>query len=175
MQPSLNAVSQQLKARPDITHDFTLRKVNPLHIGWRVTNMDHLRTFRTHDEWRLLNRVVTDGNDQIGAINGFMNIVTLAQRGRSHVKLASARRCSLTHLRGEEWNLRTANKTSDPRRAPRTGRRSTEHNQRPLCLEDHFGSSIQRGTMGYRNLNRVLLHHCYSFALFASYVLRQLE
>ena len=78
MQPPLDAVRQQFEAWPDIAHHLALRKVHPLHVGRRIADVDHLRTFRTHDEWRLLDRIVADGDYQVGPINGFVNIVTFA-------------------------------------------------------------------------------------------------
>jgi hypothetical protein len=69
VQTALNTIRQQFQARPDIANHLALRKVNPLHIGRRVADVDHLRTLRAHDERRLLDRIVTDGDDQIGAID----------------------------------------------------------------------------------------------------------
>ena len=85
MQSTLDAVRQQLQARTDVADYLALRKVNPLHIGRRVADMDHLRAFRAHDEGRLLDRIVPNGDDQVGAVDGFMNIVALAERGRAHI------------------------------------------------------------------------------------------
>ena len=88
VQSSLNTVGQQLQARSDITNYFALRKVDLLHVGGGITNVNHLRALRTHDERRLLNCVMPDGNDQVGAINSLVHVVTFAKRGRAHIELA---------------------------------------------------------------------------------------
>ena len=127
VQSPFDTVGQQFQARPDIADDLALRKVDPLHVGGRVADMDHLRALRTHDEGRLFDGVVPDGNDQVGAIDGLMHIITLAECGRTHVQIAAARYGSLAHLRREEWNFCAADEPADPRRAARTGRGGAQH------------------------------------------------
>ena len=134
VQSSLNTVGQQLQARSDITNHFALRKVDSLHVGGGITNVNHLRALRTHDERRLLNCVVPDGNDQVGAINSLVHVVTFAKCGRAHIELASPRHCSFSHLRREEGNLRAADESPDACRAPRARCGGAQHNQRPLRL-----------------------------------------
>src|SRR5207253_8123877 len=140
-QPPLDAVSQQFQAWSYIADNFALWKVNPLDIGGRVADMDHLRTFRAHNEGRLLDRIVPDGDDQVGSIDGFVDVVALAQRSRAHIEPASACDRTLAHLRGEERNLSAPDETSDSCRAARTRCRGTKHDQRALCLENHFSGS----------------------------------
>ena len=175
MQPSLDAISQQFQARPDIANHLALRKVDPLHVGRRVADVDHLGTLRAHDERRLLDRIVTDGDDQIGAIDGLMHVVTFAERGRAHIEVATAGHRSLPHLRREERNLRAADEPADACRAARPGRGGAEHDQWPLGLEDHFGGTVQRGTMRDRNFDRMLRHHRDVFSFFAGDVLGQFQ
>ena len=175
VQSSLDAIRQQFQARPDIANHLALRKVNPLHIGRRVADVDHLGTLRAHDERRFLDRIVTDGDDQIGAINGFMHVVTFAERSRPHIEVATPGYGSLPHLRREEWNLRAADEPSDTCRAPGPGRGGAEHDQWPLGLEDHFSGAVQRSTMCDRNFDRMLRHHRDVFRLFARDVLRQFQ
>ena len=175
VQSPLDAIRQQFQARPDIANHLALRKVNPLHIGRRVADVDHLGTLRAHDERRFLDRIVTDGDDQIGAINGFVHVVTFAERSRPHIKVATPGYGSLAHLRREERNLRTADEPSDARRAPRPGCGGAEHDQWPLGLEDHFSGAVQRSTMRDRNFDRMLRHHRDVFGFFACDVLRQFQ
>ena len=85
MEPTLDAVGQQFKARPDIAHDLALRKIDLLDIGRRIADVDHLRALRAHDEGRLLDGVVADGNDQVGAVDRLVHVVAFAERGRAHV------------------------------------------------------------------------------------------
>src|SRR3954462_270722 len=127
VQPPLEAIGQQLQARPDIADHFALRKVDPLYIGRRVADVNYLRTFRAHDEWRFFDGVVTNGDNQIGPVNRFMNVVALAERGGPHVEIAAAGYRSLAHLCGEERNFRAAPEAADASRAARPGRGSAEH------------------------------------------------
>jgi len=83
---------------------------------------------------------------------------------------------ALSHLRREEWNLRAANETSDTRGAPRVRDAAA-----PSMIKGRFALRIisaarfQRGTMGDRNLNRVLPHHGYIFGFLTGDVLRQFQ
>ncbi len=172
VQAALDAIGQQLQAWTDVAHDLALREVNPLDVRRRIADMDHLRAFRAHDEGRLLDRIVTDRDDQVGAIDGLMDVVALAQRSRSHVKLAAAGDRSLAHLRREEWNLGTPDEAADPRGAARTRCRGAEHNQRPFGLEDHFGGAIQRRPMSHGNFDRVLRYHRDRLGFFARDIFR---
>ena len=80
MQASLDAVCQQFEAWTHISHDLALRKIHSLYVRRGVAYVDDLRTFRTHYEWRLLDRIVPDSDDQIGLINGFVNVVALSPK-----------------------------------------------------------------------------------------------
>ena len=175
VQSPLDAIRQQFQARPDIANHFALRKVNPLHVGRRVADVDHLGTLRAHDEWRFLDRIVADGDDQIGTIDGFVHVVTFAERGRPHIEVATAGYGSLPHLRREERNLRAADEAADARRAPGPGCGGAEHDQWPLGLEDHFSGAVQRSTMRDRNFDRMLRHHRDVFCFLAGDVLRQFQ
>lgn len=90
MQPPLETIGQQLQARSNIADHFALRKVDPLHVGRRVADVDDLRTFGAHDEGRLFDGVVTYGNNQIGSVDRFMNVIALAECSRPHVEVAAA-------------------------------------------------------------------------------------
>ena len=125
VQSSLDAIRPAVQARPDIANHLALRKVNPLHIGRRVADVDHLGTLRAHDERRLLDRIVTDSDDQIGAINGFMHVVTFAERSGPHIEVSRPRVpvpfpiCVVKNgIRG------TADKSADACRAPGRGGRA---------------------------------------------------
>ena len=112
-QAALDAVGEQFETRPDVANHLALRKIDLLDGGRRVADMDHLRPLRAHDEGRLLDRVVADRDDQVGAVDRLVDVVALAERGRSHVKLAAAGNRPLAHLRVEERDLRAADEAAD--------------------------------------------------------------
>ena len=85
MQPALDAVGQQFKAWPDVTDDLALREIDLLDVGRRVADVDHLRTLGAHDEGRLLDGIVADRDDQVGTVDRLMDIIALAECGRSHI------------------------------------------------------------------------------------------
>ena len=175
VQSPFDTISQQFQARPDIANHLALRKVDSLHVGGRITDVDHLRALRAHDERRLLDRIVPDGDDQVGAINGLMHVVTFAERGRAHIELAAPGNGSLAHLGREEWNLRAADEASDSCRAPRTRCGGAEHDQWPLGFQDHLGGTIERCAVCDRNFDRMLLDHRDIFGFFACDVLGQFQ
>ena len=74
-------VRQQRKARADVADHLRVGKVDLLHIGRREADVDDLRPARPHDEGRLLHRVVTDRDDQVGLVDRLVNVVPLRQRG----------------------------------------------------------------------------------------------
>src|SRR3954452_24373423 len=60
LQLALDTVSQQCEAGADIAGDLSVREVHLLHIGRGKANMYHFRAVWTHDEGRLLNRVMAN-------------------------------------------------------------------------------------------------------------------
>ena len=66
--PSSRSASS-VRLGPDVAHDLGVREVDLLHVGRRVADMDHLRPALAHDEGRLLDRVVADGDDQVGPVH----------------------------------------------------------------------------------------------------------
>ena len=52
-------------------------EVHLLDGGGQVADMQYLRSFLAHDEGRLLDRVVADRDDQIGAVDGLVHVVAL--------------------------------------------------------------------------------------------------
>ena len=65
--PPLEPVGQQLEARADIADKLRVREEHFLHGRRQISHMEHGRSLRAHDERGLLHRVVTDGDDEIGA------------------------------------------------------------------------------------------------------------
>jgi hypothetical protein len=52
-------------------------EVHLLDGGGQVADMQYLWSFRAHDEGRLLDRVVADRDDQVGAVDGSVHVVAL--------------------------------------------------------------------------------------------------
>ena len=104
-----------------------------------------------------------------------MNIIALAQRRRSHVEIAAARRRPLAHLGSEERNPGAPNEAVDPRRAARPRGRGAEHDQRTPGFEDHFGGTIERGMVSDGDFDRMRRHHRNRLGLLACNVLRKFQ
>src|SRR5207245_165093 len=66
------------EGRPaDIAHELRIREKHLLDRRGKIAHMENLRSVRTHQERRLLHRVVADGDDQIGPVDRAMNIISL--------------------------------------------------------------------------------------------------
>ena len=99
--------------------------------------MDHLRPARPHDERGLLDGVVADGEDQVGAVDRLVDVVALRERGGSHVEVGAAGDRALAHLRGKERQLQPSEEAVQSGREPWAARAGTEHYEGALRLEDH--------------------------------------
>ena len=72
----------------DIANHFRIRVIDLLDMGRLATDMDHLgSTGVTHQERRLLDRVMTDRHDEVRKANGFVHIIALRKRRRPHIKV----------------------------------------------------------------------------------------
>ena len=174
-QPRLDAVSQQFEARPDVAHDLALREIDLLDGCRRVADVNDLRPSGPHDEGRLLDGVMADGDNEIGLVHRLVNIVAFAQCRRSHVEIAAARGRPLPHLGREERDPCAPDEAVDPRGAAWPGGGGAEHDQRTLRGKDHFHGPIERNAVGDGNFDRVRRHHDGRFGLFAGDVLRQFQ
>src|SRR5580704_4352670 len=79
-----------------------MREVNLINVSRIEVDVDDLWTGGPHDEGRLLHRVVSYGNDEIGVITGEVDVVVAGKRGRTQVQIGIAVYSSLPHLRVEE-------------------------------------------------------------------------
>ena len=104
-QLALETVGQEREARAYIANELCVREVHLLHTGGKIAHVQDLRPPRAHDEGRLLDGIVADGDDQIGAIDRLVNMVAFGQRGGAHVQPGPAGDGALPHLRIEEGNL----------------------------------------------------------------------
>ena len=134
--------------------------------------MDHLRPLRPHDERRLLDRIVPDGDNQVGAVHRLVDIVALGQRRSAHVELGATGDGALAHLGREKRDAGSAHEAAEACGAARTRCGGAEHDQRPLRLEDHGGRAVQRLAMGDGHLDGMGRHHGDRVDLFASDILR---
>ena len=111
---ALEPVGEQLEARADVADDLGMREVDLLDLRRRVADMDHLRPLRAHDEGRLLDRVVADGDDQVGAVDRLVDVVALREGGGAHVELRAAGDRALAHLRVEERDPGAPHEAAEP-------------------------------------------------------------
>ncbi len=149
---------EQHEARADIADEFCIREEHLLDRRGKIAHMQNLRSARTHEEGRLLNRVVADRDDQVGAIDRVVNIVTLGKRGGAHVESGPARDCPFAHLRVEERDLQAIDEIRQRVSKARAACGRTQHHQRSLGLENQVGRSLQRRRMGDGQINRVRRH-----------------
>src|SRR5262249_50003601 len=152
-----------------------MREVNLLDSCGEIPHMQHRRSIWPHDEGWLLDRVVADGNDQIGAIDRIVDIVAFWQSGRAHVKTGPAGDGTLTHLRVEERNLHALNEIRQSVGEAGAARRRTKHDEWPLGFQDERGRTIERRSLGDGHLDRVRLDKWWFPRRLCRNVLRQLE
>ena len=163
-------------------------EVNLLHISRRITDMNHRRPTRTHDERRLLHRIMTDRNNQIRLINRRMHIIALRQRRRPHPQINRIRAdspdtssfitCELNPLPICVVKKRNPQPSQEPPQIilqTRPTRRRPQHHQRPLRPPDHLRRPIQRRRMRNRQLHRQRRHHQLLRRLLTRHILRQLQ
>ena len=101
----LETLAKQREARANIAYELRMREVDLLDCRGEIPHMQHRRSVRPHEEGRFLDGVVTDGNDQIGAINRVVDIVAFRQCSGPHVEPGHTRDGTLAHLRIEERDL----------------------------------------------------------------------
>ena len=144
--------------------------------------MQNLGSAGAHQEWRLLDSIVPDRDDQIGALDRIMDIVARRQRRGAHVEPGSAGggalahlRTALAHLRTEERDLQTPHEIRQGLRQARPARGCTQHHQGTLGLADQSGRAIQRRSIGDRQCDRVGRHWQNLRRLLCRDILRQFE
>jgi hypothetical protein len=151
-------VGQRRQRRPDITQQLGMREEHFLDVGRRISHVKHLRPFRSHQERRLLDRVVADRDDQVSAIDRPMHVVAFRQRRGAHVQLRAAGDRALSHLRVEERNPDTLHEVRQLLHQPRTVSGPADHDQRPLRLEDHLRRTLDRIRGCNRHRHRMFGH-----------------
>ena len=175
LQLALKPIRKQRQARPDVADHLGVREVDLLDVGRRIADMDHLRPALAHEEGRLLDRVVADGDDQIGPVHRPVHVVALGERGGAHVEVGPARDRALAHLRVEERQLRALHERRELLGHARTACRRPEHDERVLGREDHLGRPVERRRVRDRHVDRVRGHERHRLDLLAGHVLRQLQ
>ena len=177
VQPALEPVGQQRQARADIADHLGMREVDLLDIGRREADMDHLRPARAHEEGRLLDRVVADGDDQVGAVDRLVHVVPLRQRGRAHDRdSCAAGHRALAHLGVEERNPGAPDELGQPGGQAAAGwppRPASPAAARPPGSSPAARSSA--AGVRHRHLDRVRRHQRHVRRFFAGDVLGQLQ
>ena len=130
---------------------------------------------RTHQERGLFHRVMADRDDQVGAVDGVMDIVALGQRGGAHIEPGAARDRALAHLGVEERDLQPSDeRRQGVRQARATGGRA-QHDERPPGLADELGRAIERGGRGDGIVDRVRRNERDVLPLLVGDILGQLQ
>src|SRR5699024_10239384 len=92
-------LGELVQGRRQVPDDLELREIHLLDDGGTVPDVDDGRPGLIHRERRLLGRIVTDGDDDVGRIDRVVDIVTGGQGRRAHVQIRRPRHRSLAHLR----------------------------------------------------------------------------
>ena len=108
-----------------------------------------------HDEGRLLDGVVADGNDEVGLVDRLMDPVALRQRRGAHIEIGAGVDRALPHLGVEEGNAETADELRQRLGELRTARGRAQHHQRALRRCDHAGGAVDRDRRRHRELDRM--------------------
>lgn len=83
--PVPEPVRQELEGGADIPDDFSLREIELLDSRRLVADVNDLRSVIIHDKGRLLDGFVTDRDDEISLLDGFMDVVSLGKRGSAQI------------------------------------------------------------------------------------------
>ena len=141
----------------------------------RVADVDHLGAAGSHDEGRLLDRVVADGDDQVGPVDCLVDVVPLRQGSRAQIEIVTAGHGALAHLGVEEGYLRAGDEVRQSGAQAGAAGGGSQHDQRTLRLEDHLGGAVERQGRRHRLFDRMRRHHGEIRDLLAGDVLRQFQ
>ena len=169
------SVGEERKARADVAHHLGMREVHLLDIGRREADVDHFGTPWPHQKRRLLDRVVSDGDDQVRAVDRLVHVVALGKGGRAHPAFGAAGDRALAHLGVEERDARATDELDQAGRQARPARRRSQHHQRPLGFQDHRGRPIECRRVRDGQVDGVRRHHRDIRRLLAGDVLGQLQ
>ena len=118
----------------DVADHLVLREVHLFDAGW--VKADVKTTSRgplgAHQEWRLLDDIVTDRQNQIGFGDRVVNVVAFGERRRTEVQIRIAVDRALPHLRVEERDARTAHERRELRHQVAAVGGGADHDQGPL-------------------------------------------
>ena len=108
-----------------------------------------------HQERRLLDGVVPDREDEIGALDRVVNVVALRQRSGAEIELGNAGHRALAHLGIEEGDLRAADEVGQGLHQPRPVAGGADHHQRTFGGEDHVYDAPDSRGRGDRPVHRM--------------------
>jgi hypothetical protein len=96
-------------------------------------------------------RVVADGDDQVGALDGLVDVVALRERGGAHVEVGAAGDGALAHLRVEEGHARARTNFAKRRSTSAAGSQRRRSSPAAAGREDHVRRAVERGGAGDGN------------------------
>src|SRR5260370_33128239 len=125
------------------------------HRSRDIADMNDLRAFWAHDEWRFLDGVMTNRNNQVGPVNRLVDVVTFGKSRCSHVKIGSAVHCALAHLGIKKGNPHPPNEVGEHISEAWPTGRGAQHDQRKSGFENQRSYPIHRRRMRYRPTDRI--------------------
>ncbi len=141
----------------DIADQFGVGIKHLLHIGGDEADVDHFWAAGgpAHQERRFFHGVVADGDDQIGAVDGVMDVIAFRECRGAEIEVRAAGHRALAHLGVEEGNAGAAHEVGQRVDEARPVAGGADHDQRTFCFQDHRCGSIQRGGRGHRPVDRM--------------------
>src|ERR1700676_3122634 len=149
---------EEIEALSYFTDDFGLRKIHLFDRGWREANMNDLMSAPRHQERRLLNRLVPNGNDEVRAIDCPVDVVAFAQGSGAEIEVRRTPDSPFSHLCIEERDTDATNEVGKRRRKLRSICPGAKHQQRKLRGQNKVGCALDGSRRGNRNLHRVGRH-----------------
>jgi hypothetical protein len=101
-------LSKQCQSRTDITDELRMREVHLLDRCGEIPDVEDCWPAGAHQKGWFLDRIMSDCNDEIGAVDCIMDVVALRECGGPHVQPGTARDGTLTHLCVEKRDLQAA-------------------------------------------------------------------
>lgn len=157
---SLEVVCEGQHVGADISDELGIGIEHLFDVGGQESDMHQPAgaTGLIHQERRLLDGVVADGDDQIRLVDGIVHVVPLGERRSSHVEVRAAGHCALAHLGIEERNAGPPDELRQGIDEAGAIARGTDHDERPARCADHAAHPRHRVSGGNRPVDGVRRH-----------------
>ena len=149
---ALEASAEQIEAPGDVADDFGLREIHLFDGRGHEADVNDPVLPARHQERRLLDRFVADGDDEIGAVDRLVDVIAFTQGRGADIIVRRAADGALAHLRIEKWDADAADEFGQRRRQLRAAGAGAEHQQRTFRGQDQLGRARDRLGRRYRQL-----------------------